>query len=253
MSSQEVVEYHFYCPSGVQRVLTIGTSAFIGEINDSTVLKYPHTPDGDRIGQHPRIIAQKGLTDVGLYLERAANESIYKYLTKSDKSYLALQQRVAWCREVAEAVEHIHSKRVVHCDIQPSNILVGNDLHLKLANFQGNHILEGGEVIHGWCCESCRYFCPRDDEFEANFTTDLFALRSTIHFIMTGSEVFPDIVSGEDRWHEKIQSRFASGILPNDPHACDVVTRKCWNRQYNSASKLLKDIRTIEELYGIIS
>jgi len=121
MSSQEVIEYHFYSPSGVQRVLVIGTSAFIGEIDDSTVLKYPHSPDSDKsrlehehkllnlVGQHPRMIARKGLTDVGLYLECAVNESIYKYLTDSDKFSLALQQRVAWCREVAEAVEHIHS------------------------------------------------------------------------------------------------------------------------------------------------
>lgn len=68
------------------------------------------------LGQHPRIITQKGLTEVGLYLERAANETICKYLAGSDPS---LQQWVAWCREVAEAVERVHSKGVIHCDIQP--------------------------------------------------------------------------------------------------------------------------------------
>lgn len=48
MSDDEVVEFRYYFPSGVQRVLAAGTSAFIGEVDDSTVLKYPLEPGGDR-------------------------------------------------------------------------------------------------------------------------------------------------------------------------------------------------------------
>lgn len=239
MPDYEVIEYHHYCPPGVRRVLASGSSAFIGEVDDSTILKYPLEPGGDMsrlkheytilkiVGPHPRIIAQKGLTDVGLYLERAANETIYKYLTASDRPAPSLQQRVAWCREVTEAVEHIHSKSVIHCDIQPTNVLVDQNLHLKLADFQGNYLSEAGEFVAGWCGEPCRYFCPREDEFEADSKTDLFALGSTIYFIMTGREVFLDIVGGEDGWVEKVTSRFAAGIFPEDSHVCHAITRKC--------------------------
>jgi serine/threonine protein kinase len=258
MSDLEVVEYHHYCPAGVRRVLATGTSAFIGEVDDSTILKYPLEPGGDMsrlqhehnvlnlIGQHPRIIAQKGFTAAGLYLERAKNETIYKYLTESDHE-TSPQQRIAWCREVTEALNYVHSKNVIHCDIQPTNILVDEDLHIKLADFQGNYVSETGELVDGWCGEPCRYFCPREDEFEANCKTDLFALGSTIYFIMTSHEVFPDIVSGEIGWQERIKSRFASGIFPKDPHACDFVTEKCWNLQYGSADEALEDIKSIEK------
>ncbi|KAF2240337.1 kinase-like protein [Trematosphaeria pertusa] len=215
MSDREVVVYRQYCPAGVQRVLAFGTSAFIGEVDGSTVLKYPLEPGGDMshlkhehkilkiLGRHPRIVAHKGLTDAGLYLERAANETIYKYLVESDRTPPSLRQRVTWCREVAEAVEHIHSKSVIHCDIQPTNILVDENLHIKLADFQGDYLSENGEVIAGRSGEPCRYFCPRDNEFESSPTTDLFALGSTIYFIMTGHEVFLDIAGGEDRWAEQ--------------------------------------------------
>ncbi|KAF2254197.1 kinase-like protein [Trematosphaeria pertusa] len=260
MSDREVIEYRQYCPPGVRRVLAFGTSAFIGEVDGSTVLKYPLEPGGDMsrlkhehtilkiLGQHPRIVAHKGLTDAGLYLERAANETIYKYLVESDpdRAPPSLQQRVTWCREVAEAVEHVHSKSVIHCDIQPTNILVDENLHLKLADFQGDY-LSSGEVIAGWSGEPCRYFCPRDDEFETSPTTDLFALGSTIYFIMTGYEVFQDIAGGEDGWAEQVRSRFASGIFPGDSHACDFITRKCWERRYSSASEVLEDIRAVEK------
>ncbi|KAF1958342.1 kinase-like protein [Byssothecium circinans] len=259
MSEYEVVEYHHYCPKGVRRVLASGSSAFIGEVDDSTILKYPLEPGGDMsrleheykilslVGQHPRIIAQKGLTDAGLYLERAANETIYKYLIESNHDPPTLQQRVAWSREVTEAVDYIHSKGVIHCDIQPTNILVDKDLHVKLADFQGNYVSESGELVAGWCGEPCRYFCPRENEFEANIETDLFALGSTIYFIMTSHEVFPDIIGGEVGWQERINSRFASGSFPNDSHACDVITRKCWGRRYNSAGEVLENIKAVEK------
>jgi len=261
MSDYEVIEYHQYCPPGVRRVLASGTSAFIGEIDDTTVLKYPLAPGGDTsrleheykildiVGRHPRIIAHKGFTKTGLYLERALNGTIYHYLAESDHPAPSLQQRLTWCREVAEAVEYVHSRNVIHCDIQPTNILVGKDLHLKLADFQGDYLSEDGDVVlAGSSGEPCRYFCPRDDEFKSDVKTDLFALGSTIYFIMTGHEVFPDIINGEDGWTEKVKSRFAKGIFPQDAHWCNAITRKCWKQRYDSASEVLQDIRILEKV-----
>lgn len=258
--NREVVEYHYYCPPGVQKVLACGSSAFIGEVNDSTILKYPLEPAGDMtrlelehniltiVGQHPGIIAHKGFTEAGLYLERAANGTILEYLADSDQSSPSLQQRVVWCRQIIEAVQHIHTKRVLHCDIQPTNVLVDKDLHLKLADFQGRYLSEDGKVIFdGWSGEPCRYFCPRDDEFDASVKTDLFALGSTVYFIMTGHEVFPDAAYGEAGWDEKVRSRFSAGIFPDDSHACAHITQKCWVQQYSSANEVLQDIRIIEQ------
>ncbi|RMD40005.1 hypothetical protein DV735_g5126, partial [Chaetothyriales sp. CBS 134920] len=260
LPTREVVEYKFYCPPKVRRVLACGTSAFIGEVDDSTILKYPLEPGGDMtrlelehriltiVGQHPRIIAHKGLTDVGLFLERATNGTVLGYLTDSNHSGVSLQQRLAWCRQITEAVDHIHTKRVIHCDLQPSNILVDQNLDLKLADFQGRHISEDGEVIlDGWSSEPCRYFCPREDEFEANFKTDLFALGSTIYFVMTGQEVFADIIYGEANWDEKVQLRFLQGIFPEDPHVCIDIIQRCWRQEYNSAKDVLRDINIIEQ------
>lgn len=264
MADSEVVEYHHYCPPGVRRVLASGTSAFIGEVDDLTILKYPLEPGGDMtrleiehkimdiIGHHPRIIAQKGFTEAGLYLERAVNGTIFNFLTETKHHDISLQQRIAWCREVVEAVEHVHSKRVIHCDIQPTNILLDENLHIKLADFQGRYLAEDGEVIMaGWSGEPCRYFCPREDDFEADWHTDLFALGSTIYFIITGHEVFSDIIAGEAGWDEKVRSRFTSCCFPNDQHACSTITQKCWTRQYGSAGEVLKDISTVERLHNM--
>jgi hypothetical protein len=47
MSDYEVVEYHYYCLEGVQRVLTCGSDAFVGEVDDLTIFKYSLEPGID--------------------------------------------------------------------------------------------------------------------------------------------------------------------------------------------------------------
>lgn len=72
----------------------MGRKSFIGFIDESTVLKYPHIPGDEKalallslearilqaIGPHKHIIGFKGLTRDGLLLERAPFGSINEYL-----------------------------------------------------------------------------------------------------------------------------------------------------------------------------
>ncbi|KAF1912219.1 kinase-like domain-containing protein [Ampelomyces quisqualis] len=257
-SDPAVTIYQQYCPCGVKRVLASGSSAFIGEIDDSTVFKYPLAPGGEMdrlevegklleiIGRHERIIGLKGFSETGLYLERAQNGTVADYILTSDPPP-SLKQRLAWCREASEAVAWIHARRVLHCDIQPTNLLLDKELHIKLSDFQGKQLSENGEVVlDGWSSEPCRFYCPRDDPFDASIETDLFALGCTIYFIIVGNAVFPDIIDGEDRWHEKVEHRFVSRQFPRDQNVCSSVTLKCWQKEYDNATEIVRDMEALE-------
>ena len=262
--SSDIVYYQHYCPPGVKQVLASGTSAFIGIVDDSTILKYPLKPGGDtsrleaeskiltHIGQHARIIGLKGFSETGLYLERAANGNLASYMLESGLPPPSVQQRLVWCRETAEAVAYTHAQNVLHCDIQPTNVLLDKNLHIKLSDFQGKIVSENGEVLlDGYSTEPCRFYCPRDDPFDADIKTDLFGLGSTIYFIMMGHAVFPDIIDGEDGWHEKVADRFASRQFPQDQHGCNAITMKCWKKEYESAEEVVRDIEVLELDYQV--
>jgi serine/threonine protein kinase len=259
----ETVEYHYYeyHPPGVTEVLASGTSAWVGLVDETTVLKFPLAPDGDRsrleierqllelVGQHERVIQLKDYNEKGLYLERAPNGTLGDYLLEAppEREPPSIAQRVAWCRETAEAVAYIHSLHVLHCDIQPFNLLLDAGLHVKLTDFQGKHVAADGTVLlDGSSSEPTRYSYPRDDPHEADVKTDLFALGCTIYFIMMGHHVYPDIIDGSEDWYEKVPERFAKKEFPEDLHACTTITRKCWLREYESAEEVLQDILAVE-------
>ena len=260
--SDKPVTYSQYYPPGVKRVLASGTSSWIGEVDETTVLKYPLDLEGkdrirleierkilEAIGPHPRIIGLKGYTDIGMYLERATKGTLADYILNPDIPSPSILQRLSWCREIAEGLAHIHRKRALHCDLQPTNVLLDGDLHIKLSDFQGRLLsLDSEEVLlDGWSGEPCRFFCPRDDEFYANQKTDIFALGCTIYFIMMGHAVFPDISDNEDGWREKVEDRFANYQFPDDEHACCDITSKCFHQQYDSAEEIVQEIATVEE------
>jgi serine/threonine protein kinase len=263
MSDDAVVIYRHYCPQGVKRVMASGSSAFIGEVDEATVLKYPLAPNGDMsrldterklleiVGPHPRIIQLKSFSAAGLYLERAANGTVADYLHESNNPTPSVRQRLCWCQEAAEAVAHVHSRRVLHCDIQPTNLLLDEYLHLKLSDFQGKLLSEDGKVLlDGGSGEPCRFYCPRDDAFDADIKTDLFALGCTMYFIMLGHAVFADIVDGEDEWQNKVTERFAKQQFPQDSHACSSVVKKCWQREYGTAEDVVQEIKVIENQWS---
>ncbi|KAK3897954.1 kinase-like protein [Staphylotrichum tortipilum] len=243
----------------VKRVLTSGGSAWIGEVDDSTVLKYPAAAGEDverieaeknmlqAIPPYKHVIGFKGFTDEGIYLERAINGTVVKYILESGQP-ISLQQRLAWCRQTAEAVAWVHVSRAGMAML-PSNLLLDKDLHVKLSDFQGKLLTEDGTVLaDGWSMEGCRFSCPRgDDDFRANIKMDLFALGCTIYFIVMGHAIYPVMVDGEESYRRMVGERLAKRDWPREQHVCGAITLKCWEQQYESAAGVVRDLEIVEQ------
>lgn len=243
-----------YYPPGVSEIIGRGGECFIGAIDDLTVMKYPCIPGNFEsihteahllriLGTHPRIIASKGLTEHGLLLQRASNGSLSDYI--ASQSFIPLSQKLLWCKQAAEAASYIHTKHVIHCDINLRNFLLDKNFDLLLADFQGMLKSADGEILlDGLSRECSKSYMPRSHGDYACVRTDLFALGSAIYFIMTGHEVFPELDSLTQ--DEEISSRFENGVFPTDNHLCCHITEKCWRQQYKSADEIVSDLYLIQ-------
>lgn len=95
---------------------------------------------------HPGIVRllDGGATDDGLLwfaMEHIEGERIDRYCVKQR---LTLDARLRLFLEVCEAVQHAHSRLLIHRDIKPGNILVGTDGRPRLLDFGIAGILDAG-------------------------------------------------------------------------------------------------------------
>ena len=57
--------------------------------------------------------------------------------------------RKKWCIEIAAAIKYLHSKRVVHRDIKPDNVLVDDEGRCLLTDFGIARSLEQSGTLTG--------------------------------------------------------------------------------------------------------
>jgi serine/threonine protein kinase len=63
-----------------------------------------------------------------------------------DEQRLGIAARLELFRQVLDAVQYAHEKRVIHRDLKPSNILVTESRQVRLLDFSVSRLLEAGEA-----------------------------------------------------------------------------------------------------------
>jgi hypothetical protein len=82
--------------------------------------------------------------------------------------------------------------------------------------------------------ESTRYFLPRDPLSVPNVRSDLFALGSSMYYIMAGHEPYND--STED----EVTDRYVRGEFPDvDSFECGRAIEGCWTGELGSAQEVV--------------
>ena len=107
---------------------------------------------------------------------------------------------VDYMRQAADGLTHAHARKMIHCDIKPSNLIVNPQgvvkiLDMGLARLAG-HEQDGGEVsgqderILG----SVDYMAPEQALHTPDFDhrADIYSLGCTLYFLLTGHPPFPE-------------------------------------------------------------
>ncbi|KAH8732461.1 kinase-like domain-containing protein [Phaeosphaeriaceae sp. PMI808] len=188
----------------------------------------------DALGDHKRIVWCLGITEDGLNLEFASHGSVTHHLRKNPA--LSTELRLRWCRQAAEAVTFLHSKGVIHCDLNTNNLLLDAELNALLSDFQGTF-----KDLDGYAMESSRYFLPRKATSPPNEATDIFALGTLMYTIMVGIEPYPELSDAE------VEERYRRQEFPDtNDIVCGRMILRCWNREYVRADEVIYDLVSLE-------
>jgi serine/threonine-protein kinase len=164
-------------------------------------------------------------------------------LTIGDAVHVAL--------DIARALEHAHSRNVIHRDIKPDNILTTRSGISKLADLglakrtdEASHLTVARQGF------GTTYYMPYEQAINAkraDYRSDIYALGATLYHLLTGQVPFPgenhlDVVEKK----EKGDFEPASHLCPDVPPELDAILAKMLARdpadRYQTASELLVDL-----------
>ena len=145
--------------------------------------------------QHPNVVTiYEAGQDEGvpyIAMEYVDGEPLTRLLRSSE---FTLRERVEVVREVALALEHAHSRGVLHRDVKPANILLTRDRRVKVADFGIGKLLSGsGDLTRtGQMIGSPAYMSPEQVRGEKlDGRSDFFSLGVVFYELLTGVRPFP--------------------------------------------------------------
>ena len=199
---------------------------------------------------HPNIVSvyDTSISDNINYIvmELIEGVTLKQYISNIGK--LNLKQTIYFVNQISKALEHAHSKGVVHRDIKPQNIMVLKDGTIKVADF-GISALENVASVHSqYALGSIKYISPEQIRGMApDSRSDIYSLGVLMYEMLTGR--LPYTAETDD---EMAKAHIAGDLVP--PHEIDKSIPKRLSgicakameseidKRYQSVTELLEDL-----------
>jgi serine/threonine protein kinase len=216
---------------------------FYREAKSGALLNHPNIVRTLNVGQ------DQATGKYYLVLEFVDGPSAQALLDKQGR--LALGDAVHIALDVARALEHAHSRNIVHRDIKPDNILITRSGVSKLVDLGlARRLDEASHLTAARQGFGTTYYMPYEQAINAKYAdgrSDIYALGATLYHLVTGSVPF----SGDNHLEvveKKNQGLFtpASKLNPAVPPVLDHILSRMLARdprdRYQTASELIVDL-----------
>ena len=135
------------------------------------------------------------------------------------KQYLEQKGRLNWreslhfSTQIAKALEHAHSRGIIHRDIKPHNIMILKDGSVKVADFGIARISSAQNTLTREALGSVHYISPEQAKGgKVDYRSDLYSLGVVMYEMLTGRPPF----DGDTPVSVAIQHINAKPVMPRE-------------------------------------
>ncbi|MFI3313611.1 MAG: Stk1 family PASTA domain-containing Ser/Thr kinase [Eubacteriales bacterium] len=164
------------------------------------------------------------------------------------KGMLNWREVLHFSTQIANALEHAHSRGIVHRDIKPHNIMLLKDGSVKVADFGIARITSSQSTLTREALGSVHYISPEQARgSRVDNRSDLYSLGVVMYEMMTGRPPF----EGESPVAVAIQHINATPVQPSEenpeiPVALEQITMHAMTAnmdlRYSDAKEILRDL-----------
>ena len=190
---------------------------FLKEAEMVASLHHPHIVDIYTIIRHAQ--------DTYLVFEYVSGMTLHELLNESAGRRLPPARALEILRQISEAVDHAHSRHVIHRDMKPSNVMLADGGWVKVMDFGiARQVLDSLLTTTKTIVGTPVYMSPEQAMGVVVKESDVFALGVTLYELLTGAVPF----KGPGEMNDKMEGRFTvpSALVPELGQAIDEVLRK---------------------------
>ena len=179
---------------------------------------------------HPNIVSVYDVSRSGdadyIVMELIEGITLKQYLEK--KINLNWRETLHFSMQIAKALEHAHSRGIVHRDIKPHNIMTLKDGSIKVADFGIARVGSAQNTLTREALGSVHYISPEQAKgARVDNRSDLYSLGVVMYEMLTGRTPY----DGETPVSVAIQhingtARRPSELMPGIPLGLEQIDRK---------------------------
>lgn len=181
-----------------------------------------------------------------IVMEYLEGKTLKQYMNEKG-GRLSWREASNFSMQICRALEHAHSKHVVHRDIKPQNIIITDGNKLKVADFGIARAANNSTTVNT-AVGSAHYLSP--EQARGGYTdhrSDIYSLGVVMYEMFTGSLPF----DGENDLsvvmkHLQQEAPLPSSINPDIPEGIEAIIVRAMTKEqrlrYESASEILEDL-----------
>ena len=199
---------------------------------------------------HPNIVSVYDVSSVSdanyIVMELIDGITLKQYMEK--KGVLNWKETLHFAIQIAKALEHAHSKGIVHRDIKPHNVMVLKNGSVKVADFGIARVMSKSNTLTKEALGSVHYISPEQAKGgRVDNRSDLYSLGVVMYEMITGRPPY----DGESPVAVAIQhinggANMPSTLNPNIPGGLEQIIMKAMSREpdkrYTNATAMLYDM-----------
>ncbi len=208
---------------------------------------------------HPNIVSVYDVSRSGdvdyIVMELIEGITLKQYLEK--KGRLNWRETLHFSMQIAKALEHAHSRGIIHRDIKPHNIMILKDGSIKVADFGIARIGSAQNTLTREALGSVHYISPEQAKgAHVDNRSDLYSLGVVMYEMLTGRTPY----DGETPVSVAIQHINGGAPLPSEiaegvPRGIEQITMHAMavnpDERYASATEMLHDMEEFRKNPGI--
>ncbi len=208
---------------------------------------------------HPNIVSVYDVSRSGdvdyIVMELIEGITLKQYLEK--KGTLNWRETLHFSMQIAKALEHAHSRGIVHRDIKPHNIMILKDGSIKVADFGIARIGSAQNTLTREALGSVHYISPEQAKGgHVDCRSDLYSLGVVMYEMLTGRTPY----DGETPVSVAIQHINGGAVPPSElvegiPRGIEQITMHAMEvnpeQRYASATEMLHDMEEFRKNPGM--